>query len=84
MRILRKEKIDSVLVEGGADINDSVIQAGTVNKVYAFIAPKIFGGRQARSPVEGEGVNKISDALLLNGPEITRFGEDLLLEYKVR
>ena len=50
----------------------------------AFIAPKIFGGRQARSPVEGEGVDKISDALLLNGPEITRFGEDLLLEYKVR
>ena len=82
MRILRKEKIDSVLVEGGADINDSVIQAGAVNN--AFIAPKIFGGRQARSPVEGEGVDKISDALLLNGPEITRFGEDLLLEYKVR
>ena len=63
---------------------DPVIQAGAVNKVYAFIAPKIFGGRQARSPVEGEGVDKISDALLLNGPEITRFGEDLLLEYKVR
>ena len=78
-----KEKIDSVLVEGGADINDSVIQAGTVNKVYALSHRK-FRRKTGRSPVEGEGVNKISDALLLNGPEITRFGEDLLLEYKVR
>lgn len=84
MRILRKEKIDSVLVEGGANMNDSVIRAGMVNKVYAYLAPKLFGGRNARSPVEGEGIDKISDAVLLRGPDITRLGEDLLLEYKVR
>ena len=84
LRTLRKEKIDSILVEGGADINDSVIQTKSVNKVYAFVAPKLFGGRQARSPVEGKGIDKISDAILLKGPEITRLGEDLLLEYEAR
>ncbi|MBS7007650.1 MAG: bifunctional diaminohydroxyphosphoribosylaminopyrimidine deaminase/5-amino-6-(5-phosphoribosylamino)uracil reductase RibD [Anaerostipes sp.] len=83
-RILRKEKIDSVLVEGGADINESVIRTGAARKVYAYIAPKLFGGRQARSPVEGEGIDKISQAVLLNGPKVTRLGGDLLLEYEVR
>lgn len=83
-RILREEKLDSVLVEGGADINDSVIRTGAVQKVYAYVAPKLFGGKQARSPVEGEGIERISDAVMLDGPEITKIGEDLLLEYEVR
>lgn len=83
-RTLRKEEIDSILIEGGADINDAAIRTGAVTKVYAYIAPKLFGGREARSPVEGEGIEKISDAVLLKSPEITRIGEDLLLEYEVR
>lgn len=83
-RALRKEKIDSILVEGGADINDSVIRTGVVQKIYTYVAPKLFGGKQARSPVEGEGIERISDAVMLDGPEITKIGEDLLLEYEVR
>lgn len=83
-RALRKEKIDSVLVEGGADINDSVIRTGAVKKIYTYVAPKLFGGKQSRSPVEGEGIERISDAVMLDGPEITKIGEDLLLEYEVR
>lgn len=83
-RALREEKLDSVLVEGGADINDSVIRTGAVKKIYAYVAPKLFGGKHARSPVEGEGIERISDAVILDGPEITKMGGDLLLEYEVR
>ena len=43
MKILGQMKIDSVLIEGGGNINASSIEEGIVNKVYAYIAPKIVG-----------------------------------------
>lgn len=46
--------IDSVLVEGGGEINASCIDAGIVNKVYTYIAPKIIGGKTALSPITGK------------------------------
>lgn len=83
MRILGSEGIDSILLEGGGTLNWSVLKAGCVNKVQAYIAPKIFGGN-AKSPVEGEGVASPDEAFMLSGGKIFRFGDDIMIESRVK
>ena len=79
MQRLGAEHIDSILVEGGGTVNESFIQAKLVNEVYAFIAPKIIGGADAKTPVEGRGIEKLRDALQLSHLEVEHFGQDVLL-----
>jgi diaminohydroxyphosphoribosylaminopyrimidine deaminase/5-amino-6-(5-phosphoribosylamino)uracil reductase len=76
--------IDSVLLEGGATLNFSALKAGIVNRVQAYIAPKIFGGSGAKTPVGGEGFKEVSDAVELVNPRITDFGNDILFEAEVK
>lgn len=76
--------IDSILLEGGAGLNFSALQAGIVNRVKCYIAPKIFGGETAKTPVGGKGVELPSNAFMLGEPSITHYGEDILIEWKVR
>ena len=83
MAELGKRKIDSVLIEGGGEINFSALQNKIVNKVYCFAAPKIFGGNESKSPVEGLGINETKEAFSLSLKNIQQFDEDLLLEYDV-
>ena len=80
MQILGEMKIDSVLIEGGGQIHESALKAGIVNHVCAYIAPKIFGGKDAKTPVEGRGVEAPSRAALFTNLKYTRLGEDILLE----
>lgn len=75
-------EIDSVLLEGGGILNWSALEQGIVQKVQAYVAPKLFGGR-GKTPVEGEGVPTPAGAFLLTSPTVTRLGEDLLLESEV-
>ncbi|MDD5946137.1 MAG: bifunctional diaminohydroxyphosphoribosylaminopyrimidine deaminase/5-amino-6-(5-phosphoribosylamino)uracil reductase RibD [Clostridia bacterium] len=84
MTILGEMKIDSILLEGGGQLNYSALEAGIVNKVQCYIAPKIFGGSTAKSPVGGEGVKLPENAFMLGEPKISSFGEDILIEWKVR
>lgn len=81
MKILGEKGIDSLLVEGGSEIHYSALKSGIVNKIYAFVAPKFFGGA-GKSPVGGEGVNLPSEAFNFQLEKISRFGDDVLLEYK--
>ena len=76
-------EIDGVLLEGGGTLNWSMLEAGLVQRVQAYIAPKLFGGRDAKSPVEGLGVALPSQAAHLQNPTVTRLGEDFLLEGEV-
>lgn len=76
-------KIDGVLVEGGGEINFSVLKEGLCNKVVAFVAPKILGGRTAKTPVEGAGIESLSDCVRLKEPEVYKIGADVVLEYEV-
>ncbi|MHC1681999.1 MAG: bifunctional diaminohydroxyphosphoribosylaminopyrimidine deaminase/5-amino-6-(5-phosphoribosylamino)uracil reductase RibD [Clostridiaceae bacterium] len=73
-------KIDSILLEGGSQLNFSALEAGIVDKVQAFIAPKIIGGENAKTPVGGEGIKLINDAIYLDDIDIKRFGKDILIE----
>lgn len=83
MQKLASMSIDSILLEGGACLNWSMLENGLVNKVQTYIAPKILGGENGKSPVSGTGVYHPSQAFLLSAPEIRRFGEDILLESEV-
>ncbi len=82
MKVLGERKIDSVLIEGGGQINFSALEAGIVNKIYAFIAPKLFGGSAAKSPVAGEGIAGVEEAFKFGLSKISRLGDDILLEYE--
>ena len=74
---LGRRSIQSVLVEGGAAVAGSFIDAGLVNKVTFFIAPKIIGGIDAPSAIAGKGVERLSEALELERVEITQRGRDI-------
>ena len=81
MHRLGQEGIASVLIEGGGTLHFEALKAGIVNHVCAYIAPKLFGGREAKTPVEGSGIAVPDEAFKLKNQKITQLGDDLLLEY---
>ncbi|CAN5521438.1 2,5-diamino-6-(ribosylamino)-4(3H)-pyrimidinone 5'-phosphate reductase [soil metagenome] len=76
--------IRKILVEGGGEINWSLLRLGIVNELIVTIAPKIVGGRQATTLVEGEGYRRISRGIKLHlkQAQIQNNGE-LVLHYKL-
>lgn len=76
-------EIDGILLEGGGTLNEAMLQAGLVQKVYCYIAPKLFGGQGAKTPVEGQGVSSPTAGIRLSAPCVSVIGDDLLLEYEV-
>jgi diaminohydroxyphosphoribosylaminopyrimidine deaminase/5-amino-6-(5-phosphoribosylamino)uracil reductase len=74
---LGKRRMTNVLVEGGAAVLGSFRDAGEIDEVHAFLAPILAGGRGAKSPMAGEGVAKIGEALRLTEWTCERIGEDL-------
>lgn len=81
---LGSRKIDSVLLEGGSTLNYTALQEGIVDKIIAFIAPKILGGTNAKTPVGGSGVSHIEDAFLLENMEFFKLNHDWMIEAYVR
>jgi diaminohydroxyphosphoribosylaminopyrimidine deaminase/5-amino-6-(5-phosphoribosylamino)uracil reductase len=81
MTLLGKREISSVLIEGGGEIHEAALRAGIVHHVCAYLAPKLLGGRNARTPVGGQGVPTPDAGARLCRRRITPLGEDLLLEY---
>lgn len=84
MQRLGAENIDSVLIEGGGTLAWAALEAGIVQKVYSYIAPKLFGGRDAKTPVEGEGVALPEECAQLSVTNISRLGADILIESEVK
>ena len=83
VKILGERGIDSLLVEGGGEVNFSFLQAGLVNRIYAFLGSKIFGGR-GKSPVSGKGVENVEDGFFFTLQNVTNFDGDVLLEYEAK
>jgi len=77
LKELGSRSIQSVLVEGGAKVAGEFVDAGLVNKVTFFIAPKIVGGTDAPSAVGGRGVEMMSQALELENVTVTQRGKDI-------
>ncbi|MCD7768559.1 MAG: bifunctional diaminohydroxyphosphoribosylaminopyrimidine deaminase/5-amino-6-(5-phosphoribosylamino)uracil reductase RibD [Oscillospiraceae bacterium] len=79
---LGRERIDSVLLEGGGTLNWSALEGGVVQRVQAYIAPKLFGG-PGKAPVGGAGVALPAQAFMLKNTTVTPLGDDFLLESEV-
>lgn len=82
-RKLGKSGIDSVLLEGGGSLNFSFLNKGLVDEIYAFIAPKIIGGMNAKTAVEGEGFSRMADAIDLKITDVLNAGQDILLKLRI-
>jgi len=80
MKELGRQKITSILIEGGGLTNASALSAGIVDKINFFISPKIIGGKGSPTPVEGEGIDSLAKAIKLRDLSAVKIGEDFLLE----
>ncbi len=83
MAKLGELKIDSVLLEGGSELNFSALESGIVNKVQCYIGTKIFGGVEAKTPVGGRGFEKVLDCVKIKNQRVTKIGDDILIESEV-
>jgi len=84
MKKLGERNIDSILLEGGSELNYAALEEGIVHKVNAFIAPKLIGGNNAKTPVGGEGRKFMKEAIALEGIDIHTFGHDIMIEGYLR
>ena len=83
MQILGEHGIDSIYLEGGATLNWSALQSGIVQKVEAYIAPKLFGGETAQTPISGQGFSTPADGVILKNQTIRQLGNDIFIEGEV-
>lgn len=84
LELLGLSGIDSILLEGGGSLNYTFLSEGLADELYAFIAPKIVGGMNAKTPVEGAGMEKMADAINLELENVLNVGHDVLLKLKVK
>lgn len=84
MEILGDMKIDSILLEGGGELAFSALEAGVVDKVVSFIAPKIIGGNDSKTPVEGKGFEYIKDAIELENLSCKCINKDIMVVADVK
>ena len=78
-----KRGIKRLLCEGGGEVNSALFRAGLVDEVYQTLCPLIFGGRDAPTMADGEGIEKLSDAIQLKMKSLKRYGDELYLIWKV-
>lgn len=74
---LGQEGIASLLVEGGGKVNASFLEKRLVNRVVAYLAPKLIGGHQAPGAFDGEGIDRLSQSLQLSNMSVESLGDDI-------
>jgi diaminohydroxyphosphoribosylaminopyrimidine deaminase/5-amino-6-(5-phosphoribosylamino)uracil reductase len=74
---LGRRRMTNILVEGGAGVLGSFLDAGEIDEAHVFIAPRLLGGAQARSPVAGIGVERIAEALALDDVQVEMLEGDV-------
>lgn len=83
IKALGENKIDSVIVEGGAKLNWSILKASLMNKVQVYVGAKLFGGANAKTPIAGDGLAFPNESVSMKLSSISKFDDDCLLEYEV-
>jgi diaminohydroxyphosphoribosylaminopyrimidine deaminase / 5-amino-6-(5-phosphoribosylamino)uracil reductase len=81
---LGRRRLTNVLVEGGSGLLGSLVDAGQLDEVHVFVAPKIVGGRTALSPVGGRGIRSLAAALKLDDLQAEPCGADWHLHGRVK
>jgi diaminohydroxyphosphoribosylaminopyrimidine deaminase / 5-amino-6-(5-phosphoribosylamino)uracil reductase len=77
LKALGEKKITSLFVEGGAQVHGSFIEAKAVQQVIAYFAPKIIGGKEALTPIGGNGFERMSDVMELSILHAETIGRDI-------
>ncbi len=77
---LGARQVTSLLVEGGAGVNASVLQAGLVDKVILFLAPILIGGKDAPGLIGGEGIKRLQEAYRIQDLQVSQVGNDIMIE----
>ena len=83
MQKLGQTQIDSILLEGGSTLNFSALNSEIVNKVQAYVSPKIFGGECAKTPVGGVGFLSPDKCIKLVDKTVEIFDDDILIQGQV-
>jgi diaminohydroxyphosphoribosylaminopyrimidine deaminase/5-amino-6-(5-phosphoribosylamino)uracil reductase len=81
---LGAQEVSSILLEGGPHLAGAFFDAGEIDEVRLFIAPLVLGGRSARDPLEGSGVEQISEALRALTLDCERIADDVLISARLR
>ena len=82
--ILKKMGFNKILVEGGGELNWSILQLGIVNELMVTVAPRIVGGRTATTLVEGDGYERISDGIKMELIKMSRQNNgEVVLYYRL-
>jgi diaminohydroxyphosphoribosylaminopyrimidine deaminase/5-amino-6-(5-phosphoribosylamino)uracil reductase len=76
--------VSSALLEGGPHLAGAFLDAGEIDEIRLFLAPLLLGGSAARDPLEGEGVERISEAMPALSFSSESVGEDLLISARLR
>ncbi|MEK6646919.1 MAG: bifunctional diaminohydroxyphosphoribosylaminopyrimidine deaminase/5-amino-6-(5-phosphoribosylamino)uracil reductase RibD [Candidatus Firestonebacteria bacterium] len=80
LKKLGRLEITSILIEGGGEVNASAIEEKIVDKALFFISPKIIGGRNAKTSIEGNGIKELKNAIALQDISVEKIDEDVLIE----
>ena len=80
---LGAREVQSLLVEGGPHLAGAFLDADAVDVVHAFVAPILAGGRQARSPIEGQGFQLIGAARRALAHEVEELADDVLISARL-
>ncbi len=83
MDLLGEIQVDSLLIEGGGSLNWSALEDQIVNRIQIYYAKKIFGGKEAKTTVEGQGIPFPNLAYRIVRTRILPLGDDFLLEGEV-
>lgn len=79
---LGKRGLQSILLEGGAELNGAFWRAGLVDRMMMFVAPKVVGG-EGKGVFAGAGVTSMAEATCLRDVRVRQFGDDTLIEGEV-
>lgn len=80
---LRSRGVETLMLEGGSTLNYSMLISGLVSEMRVCIAPMIAGGKEAKTLVDGIGVNYMKDSIKLKLKKSYKLGEDIVVEYNV-
>ncbi len=83
LKILKNVGVNRLLVEGGGEINWSMLTNELVDEIIVTIAPTIVGGRDAITLVEGIGFTKVNNSLKLKLQKIRKIDSEVILYYKI-
>ncbi|MFH1368142.1 MAG: bifunctional diaminohydroxyphosphoribosylaminopyrimidine deaminase/5-amino-6-(5-phosphoribosylamino)uracil reductase RibD [Elusimicrobiota bacterium] len=75
--------VNSILIEGGGETVFSALKAKIADSIIVFVAPKLLGGRNAKTPMEGQGFSWINQSIPVRNWKVRRFGPDIMIEGRI-